>query len=289
MEQNHLFTDNKGKIRQADPQDYERVAGFLTQNIRIHRHLDWFTALEWLGEQPFLLETNENQILAMLCAAKENPETSWIRAFGIRKTIPNKIHWQRLLSKAIQNLRETGTHEMASLAIEPWYEDLLTTSGFSHQQDVVVLELDKHLMPSKRSRMFRIRSMQPEDLRRVQEIDRLAFPPLWQNSLNALGKAYQQNGIATVAEDNDNIVGYQISTTMTIYGHLARLAVHPDFQRQGIAYALVSDLMQSFDNLEMWRVTVNTQSDNLASLNLYHSLGFKLTGEKIPVFTLSLD
>lgn len=289
MEQNHLFTDTKGKIRQANPQDYERVAGFLTQNIRIHRHLDWFSALDWLNEEPFLLEINENQILAILCAAKENPETSWIRAFGIRKIIPTKAHWQRLLSAAIQNLNETGTHEIASLAIDPWYEDLLTSSGFSHHQDVVVLELGEHLPPPTRSQSFVIRSMQPEDLQKVQAIDRLAFPPLWQNSLRALTKAYYQNGISSVAEADGKILGYQISTTMTIYGHLARLAVHPDSQRQGIAYALVSDVMQSFENLGMWRVTVNTQSDNLASLNLYHSLGFKLTDEKIPVFTLSLD
>jgi len=32
------------------------------------------------------------------------------------------------------------------------------------------------------------------------------------------------------------------------------------------------------------RLTVNTQSDNLASLALYEKMGFTVTGEKFPVY-----
>jgi ribosomal protein S18 acetylase RimI-like enzyme len=75
---------------------------------------------------------------------------------------------------------------------------------------------------------------------------------------------------------------------MTIYGHLARLAVHPEFQRMGIAYSLVYDLLRQFDQQGFWRVTVNTQSDNQPSLSLYKQFGFKRTGEEIPVYDLIL-
>jgi len=126
------------------------------------------------------------------------------------------------------------------------------------------------------------------DLPVVEEIDRLAFPPLWQNSLSGLTKAFNQTGISTVAIKDGEIVGYQISTAMTIYGHLARLAVHPECQREGIAYTLVYDLLKRFDQRGFWRVTVNTQSDNRASLRLYEKFGFERTSEEIPVYSLRI-
>jgi len=91
-----------------------------------------------------------------------------------------------------------------------------------------------------------------------------------------------------VALDYDNIIGYQISTTMTIYGHLARLAVHPDFQNAGIGYAIVYDLLKRLEQQGLSRITVNTQSNNLPSLKLYKQLGFIRTGEEIPVYELEI-
>ena len=126
------------------------------------------------------------------------------------------------------------------------------------------------------------------DLAAIEAIDQAAFPSLWQNSLAGLTKAFHQPGISTVAVKGDSIVGYQISTAMTIYGHLARLAVEPDEQRQGIAYALVYDLLKQFEHRGFWRVTVNTQSDNRASLRLYQKFGFVRTKEEIKVYELQL-
>ena len=126
--------------------------------------------------------------------------------------------------------------------------------------------------------------METDDLPMVENIDRNAFNPLWQNSLAELTKAYHQTGISTVAIKNESIVGYQISTSMTIFGHLARLAVLPTFQRQGIAFMLVHDLLRQFKNRGFWRVTVNTQSNNTPSLKLYEIFNFTKTTEEIPVF-----
>jgi RimJ/RimL family protein N-acetyltransferase len=42
-------------------------------------------------------------------------------------------------------------------------------------------------------------------------------------------------------------------------------------------------MIRYFSRLGTGFITVNTQSDNLASLNVYKKLGFTLTGEKFPV------
>jgi [ribosomal protein S18]-alanine N-acetyltransferase len=276
-------------IIEAVQEDYEQLAGFLNHNNRIHRHLDWFSALDWLGSHPFLLEKNNNRILAALCATPENDKAAWVRVFGVRNNLLAEKCWQKLLPRAIQRLRERNCQYLAALALHSWFETLLVDSGFVNRQDIIVLEWQGNLSENEsQNKDITIRRMVLDDLPTVKHIDQLAFPPLWQNSLAGLTKAFHQTGISTVALIDNNIVGYQISTSMTIYGHLARLAVHPNYQKQGIATGLVYNLLKRFEKRGFSRVTVNTQSDNKSSLNLYRKFNFRRTSESIRVYETDL-
>jgi len=276
-------------IIEATQDDYEQLANFLNQNNQIHRHLDWFSSLDWLGSHPFLLEKKNDTILAALCAVPENDEVAWIRLFGVRKDLPPQESWHRLLRRATQKLRETNRRSLAALALHTWFEALLVNAEFINRQDIIVLEWQGDLSKKGlQNKDINIRRMVMDDLPIVQRIDQLAFPPLWQNSMAALTKAFKQTGISTVALIDDQIVGYQISTSMTIYGHLARLAVHPDYQRRGIAKVLVYNLLKRFEKRGFSRVTVNTQSDNTPSLNLYKKFNFRRTSESIRVYETEL-
>lgn len=134
----------------------------------------------------------------------------------------------------------------------------------------------------------KIRSMQSGDLPEVAKLDAAAFSLLWQNPLRALEKALPQAMSATVAENAQGLVGYQISTANPFGSHLARLAVRPDAQRRGLGSFIVSDLIRRLKNNDVARLTVNTQNDNHASLELYEKMGFLVTGEKFPVFCYSV-
>ena len=85
------------------------------------------------------------------------------------------------------------------------------------------------------------------------------------------------------------MVGYQISTSFPFSGHLARLAVRPEYQRMNVAYGLVHDLLARFKQQGIWRATVNTQDSNLASISLYEKIGFRRTGEEFAVYEIPLD
>lgn len=274
---------------EASPVIYDQLAGFLNQNIQTHRHLDWYSSLDWIGHHPYLVEFNNDQIQAALCAAPENADAAWIRLYSVCKGLDPAIPWGRLLPQAIKSLQNTGVKQLATLAIHPWFENLVKDSGFVNRQNIVVLEWQGVFPKRKKlNEDIIIRPMHRDDLAAVEAIDHAAFPPLWQNSLTGLTKAYGQTGISTVALKDNEIVGYQISTTMTIYGHLARLAVSPAHQHQGIAYTLVYELLRQFERLGFWRITVNTQSDNRFSAKLYKSLNFKSTGEEINVFEMNI-
>jgi ribosomal protein S18 acetylase RimI-like enzyme len=118
----------------------------------------------------------------------------------------------------------------------------------------------------------------------VAKIDAQAFENLWQNPLSSLQLAYRHSGYARVIKAGDDIIAYQISTIGLSSAHLARLAVAPKWQGKRIGRWLVRDLQAHFWLQNYGEVTVNTQSDNHASLSLYHSLGFVETGDRFPVF-----
>jgi len=130
--------------------------------------------------------------------------------------------------------------------------------------------------------------MNLDDLPRIEQIDHLAFVPIWLNSKESLRVAYQQAAVASVAEENGHIVGYQISTATAGGGHLARLAVTPSDQGLGVGSALLQDALSTFQRRGAHTVTVNTQKENFASLALYQKWGFTLTGEEFPIYQYSV-
>jgi [ribosomal protein S18]-alanine N-acetyltransferase len=103
-----------------------------------------------------------------------------------------------------------------------------------------------------------------------------------------LEHAFRQAAIATVAEKDGLLVGYQISTANHSGGHLARLAVHPGYQGKGVGYTILRDLLAQFERRGARHVTVNTQDDNTASISLYEKAGFIATGENYQVYECNL-
>lgn len=275
----------KRTIINATQEDQLAISRFLNQTHLYHRHLDWFSPLDWIGQQPFLVETIQQKIQSVLLAAPEVPEATWVRLFCARDAQSIETSWERMLAKAYETLEAMGIKKLAALGSSGWFTNLLSNSSFSQINDIVMLEMVGAITPSanKIHPEIEIRLMQADDLPQVQIIDQAAFEPLWQNAVAGLTRALSQHGFSTVAVIQGQIVGYQISTCLGI-GHLARLAVHPEQQGKQVATALVSDLFNRFASQYISHVTVNTQSDNWPSLGVYQKFGFQKTGEVIPVY-----
>jgi ribosomal protein S18 acetylase RimI-like enzyme len=267
-------------IRSASLSDRSRLANLIHFGAFIHQHLDWKPPLDWIGSKPYLLAEKDGDLFATLACPPDLPKITWIRLFAVNSLINVGQAWNLLWDAAYKELFFIGKIKIAAISLQSWFNELLEGSGFEHTDNVVVLMWEGSTsLPNPPATDIKIRIMVPEDLEIVKEIDHEAFGPVWKNSLESLELAYQQSSLTSVAELGDEIVGYQYSTSSSMGGHLARLAVKTRMQGMGIGYSLVHQVLNQFRIQGVRHVTVNTQQNNFASLALYSKTGFKITGE----------
>lgn len=285
-----MQTTKKVTVRSATKMDQKQLASLIHFETYVHRHLDWRPPLEWIEYEPFLVAELDQKIIGALACPPDPPSVAWIRLFATAATYSLKPNWDMLWKEA--RYRLGGFENVKSVAAIPlwhWFTSLLRSSGFKETYRVVMLTWDRgSKLPILPPTDAVLRPMCIDDLERVHQIDSAAFMPVWRNSIDALELAYRQAAVATVAELDDRMVGYQISTSTPMGGHLARLAVLPELQGRNIGFSLVCDALQQFDRRGAQRVTVNTQTDNIVSLALYRKAGFKTSAEEYPIYQLSV-
>ncbi len=275
-------------VRPANRNDYPQISGLIFFESHLHRHLDWRSPLEWLGA-PFYWALEEGRrITAALACPCEITGIAWVRLFVYAGSWSAESAWNVLWSTAKYEIARAGGATVAAIAMRPWFQTLLTANGFVNHQQIVMLEWQYQPWAEREAEGIRVRKMTEADLPDVEKTDQASFDPLWQNPLETLQRAFSQALFATVTEDEQRIVGYQITTGGGQRAHLARLAVHPSVRGRGAGKALLSDLFRTLTQNSISRLTVNTQSDNATSLNLYQKMGFVRTGEQHPVYTFDV-
>lgn len=275
-------------VRPADLNDHQQLSNLIFFENRLHRHLDWRSPLEWLGAPFYWALDDGGQIMAALACPTEKEGIAWVRLFVYSGQWSGENAWDMLWPTAKAEIAHAGGAKVAAIAIQPWFQNLLAASGFENRQQIVLLEWRYQLSAEREASGLRIRKMTEADLPEVEKTDAASFDPLWQNPLDTLQRAYAQALYATIAENENGIIGYQISTGGGQRAHLARLAVHPFVQGKGAGRALLSDLFTFLTYMSVSRLSVNTQSDNQASLSLYQRMGFVRTGEQYPVYTFDI-
>ena len=272
-------------VRAAHQNDHSQIANLMYFEPHVHRHLDWRGPLDWLGVQEYWVLEQANAVAAALACPPDPAEVAWLRLFAHSSTIPLAEAWNILWQNAKMSLNGRGL-TVAAITVTEWLSTLLSESSFESNQQIVVLEFNSTTFQQRQiPGHVTFRRMTERDLPVVAAVDAAGFAPLWRNSLSALHSGFSQAGFATVAEVNGEVVGYQLSTRNSFGAHLARLAVVPQHQGQGLGYLLVQDLLNQTHRIGLYRLTVNTQNDNNTSLALYQKIGFHLTGERYTVFT----
>lgn len=279
-----------GTVRPAMVGDQDQINDLIENGYLVHRHLDWRRPQEWLQYDPFLVFEINGKIEAIMACPSDPPGIAWIRVFASGNWMQTEEAWRKLWAGTSQYFEINGGGRLVVISMQRWLHELLRKTGFHVRQEILMLSRSLLNLPSPDlNPEITIRGMEVNDLPQVAETDAAAFELLWQNSLASLQRALPQANLATVAMDDGKVVGYQISTSNPLGGHLARLAVLPDRQGQGIASMLVADLLDFMARQGAQILTVNTQSDNQVSRLLYKKLGFIETGEKFPVYEFDIQ
>lgn len=284
-----MITQEQLTIRPAETKDRSQLANMIHFETFVHRHLDWRSPIDWIGHAPYYVAESDNRIIASLACPPDPPGVAWVRMFVCSQKISAEDSWEKLWPQVEEHLRSEKVNSAAAIPIQKWFRILLENNGFQPIHNVIVFAWDNHTTKLPESKPVKIRKMREDELTSVQKIDEAAFGSIWRHSLDSVELAFSKSVFAAVAGDQEGLIGFQISTPTTYGAHLARLAVHPRAQNQGVGYALLKDLQSNYEGPLPKRLSVNTQDHNKISIALYEKAGFIQTNEAYPVYQYNIE
>ncbi len=122
--------------------------------------------------------------------------------------------------------------------------------------------------------------------REVRDDESAAVLALWRGAYGTVGvtdslddvlqAARGSNSVLLVAEEEGRIVGTVIGGFDGWRGNIYRLAVHPEYQRQGIARRLVSDVEARLAEMGAKRITALVERDHPWATGFWDAAGYDL-------------
>jgi ribosomal protein S18 acetylase RimI-like enzyme len=115
----------------------------------------------------------------------------------------------------------------------------------------------------------------------VMDIEKKCFKPSWhQNRDDFLKYSKRQNCQFSVAKDNEKAVAYLQVAASGKLGYLGRVAVHPNYQRRGIATRLMKEAMNWFSDNNATMVKLRSPQSDIPAHILYKNFGFSQIGKE---------
>lgn len=144
----------------------------------------------------------------------------------------------------------------------------------SYQHERINDFLDVVINPAQE---FRPVQFGDDDLiRGMVALDHAAFPWLWRNSREEFAWWMQQQYVEVTVGLIDGVVtSYYGTTHFRTMGHLDRIAIHPDYQGQGLGKETLTIALQRMARLGQKRAALCTQATNKVSQQLYERAGFR--------------
>ena len=125
-----------------------------------------------------------------------------------------------------------------------------------------------------------IRRMTLDDLAQVVAIDKVSFSLPWPERSFRFEIADNPASRAWVAELDGKVVGAIVAWLLVDEAHIATIATHPDFRRQGIAGKLLIHALE-YMRSEGARISVlEVRESNAAAQEMYRKFGFEESGRR---------
>jgi ribosomal protein S18 acetylase RimI-like enzyme len=189
-------------------------------------------------------------------------------------------HARELIQAAAERCRDA---EIKALLSVEWHERqhpaFYEAIGFELLDSVISLELmpartDSRARPTMEA--TRLNGAGRNLVEALIAVDHAAFSWLWINSADEFAHYMTNPEVELWGHVVDGrLVSYVGLTTYGRWGHLDRLAVHPDFQHRGLGTDLTCIAVDRLRALGAATVGLSTQDGNWKSQRLYQQLGFR--------------
>jgi ribosomal-protein-alanine N-acetyltransferase len=123
-----------------------------------------------------------------------------------------------------------------------------------------------------------IRKMTLEDVEHVIAIDRMSFSLPWPERSFRFELTDNPASRCWVAEVDGKLVGMIVAWLIVDEVHVATIATHPDFRRQGIAKKLLSYALQHLSIEGAQSSFLEVRASNLAAQEMYRKFGYEESG-----------
>ena len=124
-----------------------------------------------------------------------------------------------------------------------------------------------------------IEIMKDDDIANVMEVELKSFSIPWSKE-SFENELKNKLALYLVAKVDEKAVGYIGVWKIFDEGHITNVAVHPDFRGQGLARALISELLSLCRKDGITSFTLEVRESNIVAQQLYKSFGFSKSGKR---------
>ena len=125
-----------------------------------------------------------------------------------------------------------------------------------------------------------VRKMTVEDVPAAHEIDILSFTLPWPERSLRFEVTDNPAARCWAAELDDRLAGMLILWMIVDEAHIATLATHPDFRRQGIAKRLLITALNSAHAEGAQSAMLEVRAGNTIAQTMYQTFGFEAVGRR---------
>jgi len=257
----------------------------LAAQRRVFDRLDWWTVSEWADSDAWAW-TGDAAMLALPsdigvpdAIVGTRMRVAWVRWCAIMDGVSASGVVRDLFAQTMQRLSDAGISELWCIA-DPsdWIHDYLRDHGFEGVDRMLTFRIAEipHAQPLASD--VTLRPAKLADLDAICALDAVVFDAPWRYPPTTMRRAMAQTPFVSVAVRDGDMIGYQCALLNEGHasGHIVRLAVAEPMRGQGIARALLVDVMQQLHRAGCRSFTLNTQQTNRSSQAFYARLGFRL-------------
>ena len=132
--------------------------------------------------------------------------------------------------------------------------------------------------------MFEIHKMRKEDIAEVAELEKEIFSDAWSEA--ALEESLlQKQTLLLTAFDDKKLIGYLILYYVLEEGEIARIAVAPEYRRQGVGARMLLEMENLCEDKGISKILLDVRESNQTAYSFYEDYGFVQDGIRKNYYT----